>query len=94
MTGRFTALFIVVASFWLPNASSAQGQGDAKPLVIPAPASSSLDDWQQYIWPADDEVRWMKIPWHPTFGGGLAAAGRAGKPLLFYAMNGHPLGCT
>ena len=92
MTGRLLSLLVASASLWLP--ATTQGQGDTKPLVIPSPAPGNVDDWQRHIWPSPDEVRWMEIPWHPTFGGGLAAAGRAGKPLLFWAMNGHPLGCT
>jgi hypothetical protein len=34
------------------------------------------------------------MPWLLTFGEGMLAASEQEKPLLFWAMNGHPLGCT
>ena len=56
--------------------------------------ASTFELWRDHLAPAPDELRWESIPWHPTFAEGLLAADSAGKPLLFWAMNGHPLGCT
>ena len=50
--------------------------------------------WRKHIVPEAGELAWTKIPWLTTFKDGLVAADRAGKPLLFWTMNGHPLGCT
>ena len=50
--------------------------------------------WRAHLLPTDDELAWAALPWLPAFGEGLAAAERAGRPLLLWAMNGHPLGCT
>ena len=94
MIGHTSSISVVAAGLWLSTLLPAQDPAETPPLVIPAPQAATLDGWQQHIWPTPDEVRWMEIPWHATFGDGLAAAGRAAKPLLFWAMNGHPLGCT
>jgi hypothetical protein len=51
-------------------------------------------DWRKHILPATGELTWQQIPWAATFKDGILAADVAGKPLLFWTMNGHPLGCT
>jgi hypothetical protein len=58
------------------------------------PTAATLAVWQAHILPRPEEMRWEQIPWLSTFAGGLAAAARARRPLLLWAMNGHPLGCT
>jgi hypothetical protein len=51
-------------------------------------------DWKKHILPDTGELAWQQIPWATTFKDGIVAADAAGKPLLFWTMNGHPLGCT
>ncbi len=61
------------------------------------PAPITPDDaphWQAVVLPQGEELAFEAIPWIPDFAEGLRAASREGKPLLFWAMNGHPLGCT
>ena len=50
--------------------------------------------WRDHVLPESSELAWEKIPWLTTFKDGIAAANAAEKPLLFWTMNGHPLGCT
>ncbi len=50
--------------------------------------------WRDHILPAQSEMAWAEIPWLSTFKDGILAADAAEKPLLFWTMNGHPLGCT
>lgn len=50
--------------------------------------------WRDHILPEESELAWERIPWLTTFKDGIIAANDAGKPLLFWTMNGHPLGCT
>ena len=64
------------------------------PIEVPVPSAANFDAWRGHILPTADELRWETIPWHQTFGEGLLDANKRGRPLLFYAMNGHPLGCT
>ena len=67
----------------------------------PAPVTADLpltdqnvEAWRDYILPSPEELAWTQIPWLPTFSEGILAAEAVDKPLLFWAMNGHPLGCT
>ncbi len=65
----------------------------------PVAADIDLDEenyksWRDHILPETSELAWEKIPWLTTFKDGIDAADRAGKPLLLWTMNGHPLGCT
>lgn len=46
------------------------------------------------ILPRPDELRWREIPWRAALWPALAEASAAGKPILLWAMNGHPLACT
>jgi hypothetical protein len=50
--------------------------------------------WRKHILPDTGELAWQQIPWATTFKDGILAADVAGKPLLLWTMNGHPLGCT
>lgn len=54
----------------------------------------TLPAWRAYILPDADDLAYASIPWHVTFADGMEAARAEGKPLLMWAMNGHPLGCT
>ncbi len=49
---------------------------------------------REQILPKPSELAWTQIPWRASFHEGLADALVQRKPLLFWAMNGHPLGCT
>ncbi len=66
----------------------------SKPTLFSELAPDTLALYAKYVRPTERESAWRNIPWHPTFAGGLRAAGQQQRPLLFWAMNGHPLGCT
>ena len=74
-------------------AFSLPAQTPEPPLTI-VPNDTNFAAWRTHIEPGADELVWEQIPWHSTFADGLAAASEQQKPLLFWAMNGHPLGCT
>lgn len=46
------------------------------------------------ILPRKEELRWLDIPWQITLWDAVIEAQKQDKPILFYAMNGHPLACT
>lgn len=52
---------------------------------------SRLVDW---LTPPEEELEWLEIGWAPTLAEGVRRASQEGRPLLLWAMNGHPLGCT
>jgi len=61
---------------------------------IPHFTSADIPAWRAHIRPAASDVAFAEIPWLATFEAGVRAADAQQKPLLFWAMNGHPLGCT
>jgi hypothetical protein len=63
-------------------------------LALPAIDADALATWRDRILPGADELGWRSIPWLDTFEEGIRVAGAEQRPLLFWAMNGHPLGCT
>ena len=46
------------------------------------------------IVPSASELDWRTVPWQAELRTALVEAGRAQKPVLLWAMNGHPLGQT
>lgn len=63
-------------------------------FVVPRLRADSFDAWVSYLTPCADELSWAAVDWLPTYAEGVAAAQAQRRPLLLWAMNGHPLGCT
>lgn len=54
----------------------------------------SFEKLRTAIRPSAQELRWMEVPWRPTFWDAVREAQATDKPVLLWAMNGHPLACT
>ena len=50
--------------------------------------------WRDRIRPKSEELCFATVDWLPTFWEGVMAAQEQDKPILLWAMNGHPLACT
>ena len=72
-----------------PTAKPAESAVDTQSIE-----ARSIDAWQSLILPDQKQEAWAEIPWRATFWEAVLEAERARKPVLFWAMNGHPLGCT
>ena len=46
------------------------------------------------IKPAAAEEKWTQIPWLVSLWDARQKAANAGKPILLWEMDGHPLGCV
>jgi hypothetical protein len=80
--------FVVTAVVGL----SAAGGSAADP---PGPLSDkTFAEWRDRIRPKTDDLCYKSVDWLPTFWDGVMAAQKADKPILLWAMNGHPLACT
>lgn len=55
---------------------------------------TTFEEWRGYIGPAEEEKRWQGIPWRGRFLEAMEEASQKNLPVLLWAMNGHPLGCT
>lgn len=54
----------------------------------------NLAEWRDRIRPKTEERCFETVAWLPTFWEGVMAAQKEDKPILLWAMNGHPLACT
>lgn len=61
------------------------------PGPLSEPAWRRLVDW---LTPPREDLAWLELGWAPTVAEGVRRAEAEGRPLLLWAMNGHPLGCT
>jgi hypothetical protein len=66
--------------------------------AAPSPPAGLNDktfaSWRDRIRPKPAERRFETVRWLPTFWDGVMAAQKEDKPILLFAMNGHPLACT
>jgi len=76
-----TLVLLLAASALLRPASS--GLGD-----------HTLDEWRALIEPGAKELAYAEIPWRPSFWSAVHEAQTSERPILLWAMNGHPLACT
>jgi hypothetical protein len=53
-----------------------------------------FDAIRAVIRPTAAEEKWLQIPWRTDLTAARQEAAAAGKPLLLWEMDGHPLGCT
>jgi hypothetical protein len=61
--------------------------------------SAELNDktfalWRDRIRPKSEELCFVTVDWLPTFWEAVMKAQEQDKPILLWAMNGHPLACT
>jgi hypothetical protein len=50
--------------------------------------------WRDRIRPKAAERCFETVPWLPTLWDGVMTAQKEDRPILLWAMNGHPLACT
>jgi hypothetical protein len=68
-------------------------------VLLAAAAPPELNDqtfakWRDHIRPKPAEVSWEEVPWRATLWDAVVEAQEREKPILLWAMNGHPLACT
>ena len=55
---------------------------------------SRFEELRDHILPRAEELKWTEIPWRATFWESMVEAQGQDKPILLWAMNGHPLALT
>ena len=58
------------------------------------PNASNFREMLTFIQPSAKEQAYKEISWRNEFWPAVQEAKRLGRPILFWTMNGHPLGCT
>ena len=61
---------------------------------VPELNDQSFEKWRDYVRPQAQEECYLEIPWRESFYVAINEARETDKPILLWAMNGHPLGCT
>lgn len=62
--------------------------------TLPELSLETFDARLEQILPGEDELSWTGIDWRPSLERAIVEARAADKPILLWAMNGHPLGCV
>ncbi|MGJ8695714.1 MAG: hypothetical protein ACSHYF_05305 [Verrucomicrobiaceae bacterium] len=78
---------------WKPSRTLKPGE---KPPHWPTPRidDSNLQHWIQFVRPAPEELGWRQIRWHSSLSEAAKEAEQLQRPILLWAMNGHPCGET
>ena len=92
----------IAATLLLTTVAFASSEGDAGgegappawPEALPSFEDRSFDGWHELVFPSKDELAWQSIPWRASFWEAVVEADRQRRPVVLWAMNGHPLGCT
>jgi hypothetical protein len=63
-------------------------------LAVEPVQPSQFSRLHALIKPGADEDQWAKIPWSIDLWEARQRAAAAGKPILLWEMDGHPLGCV
>jgi hypothetical protein len=66
----------------------------ASSLTAQEPEEETFDKWYSSILPQKSELTWRTVGWRGTLGEAWIEAQQKDMPILLWAMNGHPLGCT
>jgi hypothetical protein len=61
---------------------------------VPVLDDQSFEQWRDYVRPQAKEERHLEIRWRESFYIAINEARKTDQPVLLWAMNGHPLGCT
>jgi hypothetical protein len=65
--------------------------GDKPPTEL---TWDTFDRVRDFTLPTEKELGWRDIPWRNDLGRAVAEASQKEMPVLIWAMNGDPLGCT
>jgi len=91
--GILDCFCLTTDSDWKP--SRTLKPGESKPhFAEPEITGANLDQWLAFIRPAEEELGWRKVRWHNSLSRAAAEAARLQRPILLWAMNGHPCGET
>ncbi len=58
------------------------------------PGADSFEGVRAQILPSAEELAWKRHAWRASLWDGVIEAQQRELPILLWAMNGHPLGCT
>ena len=66
----------------------------ARALTIPVMTAAALRAKFDSVLPAEEEERWLRIPWRTNLMQARVDSQQQAKPMLIWIMDGNVLGCT
>ena len=63
-------------------------------LSLSGVGEPELDKLRAVVTPTAKEQTWLAVGWRTDLWAAREEAAKAGKPILLWEMDGHPLGCT
>ena len=82
---------VLLSLFALGVGALAASAGPAGPKEL---SDATFDAIRAAILPSEAEERWREIPWRTSTWDAVVEAAATERPILLWAMNGHPLACT
>lgn len=78
---------------WQPQGTLKPGE-QAPHWPVPALTNDNLGEWIDFIRPSTEELGWRAVRWHRRLAEAAEEAEKLNRPILLWAMNGHPCGET
>lgn len=70
------------------------GEIPVPPLATETLGAAEFAALHAALFPSGAGERWVETPWEADLASARRRASEAGKPLVLWMMDGHPLGCT
>jgi hypothetical protein len=78
----------------MSGTQQAEARSQSPTVSVPTLTMENFAHWRDTIRPKKEERLWQQIPWRSSLWEAAQEAGQQDKPVLLWAMNGHPLACT
>jgi hypothetical protein len=85
--------FVLTTRPYEPRGTLKPGEVQPPPYV-PVLTDDTLRKWIDVIRPTEADNKWERLEWRTELGAAVDEAKALQRPILLWAMNGHPLGCT
>lgn len=91
--GMLDCFCLTTDANWKPSGILKPGE-DKPHWAVPELSNTNLDEWIQFIRPSTEELGWRAVRWHRSLSEAAEEAKALQRPILLWAMNGHPCGET
>lgn len=91
--GMLDCFCLTTDAEWKPGGILKPGE-DKPHWAVPEVTAGNLDEWIQFIRPSAEELGWQAVRWHSSLSEAAEEAKALQRPILLWAMNGHPCGET
>ena len=83
-----TLAAVLLGAGW--TAAAADSKSERPPVLT----DKTYESVRDHVVPTEEELAFRSAGWLPSFWEAVVRGHEEEKPILLWAMNGHPLGCT